>query len=243
MNHSSLHPEQFMPELAAHREQFDRFCELLAEENQKYNLTRITEPGRIEIRHFLDSLVGLSVLDNLAKKIGNPLKILDLGSGAGFPGLVLAIVRPAWQITSLEATGKKATFQKIVCDALKLDNVTVMNGRAEALAHEGTYRETFDAVTARALAATPILAELSLGFVRPGRIALFWKGPTANEELQTASTAIKQMGAEVENVLSYTLETTDAEPANLSLIVCNKIKPTPKQYPRVYGIVKKNPLL
>jgi 16S rRNA (guanine527-N7)-methyltransferase len=166
---------------------------------------------------------------------------LDIGSGAGFPGLVLAIVRPEWQIASLEATGKKATFQKNVCETLELKNVTVLNARAEETAHHAAYRQQFDAVMARALAAMPILAELSLGFVKIGGMALFWKGPTVNEELQAAPPAIQQMGAIVEDTLTYTLQTSD-EPANLSLIVCKKIKATPSQYPRVFGIIKKKPL-
>ena len=89
-----------------HRDKLDRFCELLIAENQKYNLTRIDSPQQIQVRHFLDSLVGLSILDELSRKMSMPLKILDIGSGAGFPGLALAIVRPAWRIVSLEATAK-----------------------------------------------------------------------------------------------------------------------------------------
>jgi 16S rRNA (guanine527-N7)-methyltransferase len=242
LKNGTIKTEAYQTALNNHREKLDRLAQLLIAENHKYNLTRIDSPEQIHVRHFLDSLAGLAVLDELSQMTGKPLKILDIGSGAGFPGLVLAIVRPAWQITSLEATGKKANFQKTVCDALGLKNVTVLNARAEETAHHAAYRQQFDAVTARALAALPILAELSLAFVKPGGLALYWKGPTANEELQTAQTAIKQMGAEIKNTLPYTLPTNEEEPATLSLVVCKKIKPTPAQYPRVFGIIKKKPL-
>ncbi len=242
MNNIKNNIENFQAVLDEHHEKLDRFSELLIAENQKYNLTRIDSPEQIWGRHFLDSLAALSVLDELSKKTGKPLKILDIGSGAGFPGLVLAIVRPAWQVISLEATEKKANFQKMVCDALDLENTTILNGRAEKIAHHAQFHQTFDAVTARALAAMPVLAELSLGFVKIGGLGLYWKGPSVKEELETAQAAIKQMGAKVEDVLSYTLQTENTEPANLSLVVCRKIKATPKQYPRVFGIIKKKPL-
>lgn len=242
MSNSEINLDSAQAVLDKHRKKLEQFSELLIAENQKYNLTRIDSPEQIGVRHFLDSLTGLSVLDTLAQKTGKALRILDIGSGAGFPGLVLAIVRPAWQIVSLEATEKKANFQQMVCDALGLENTTVLKGRAEAVAHLAAYRQQFDAVTARALAATPVLAELSLGFVKIGGVGLYWKGPSVKEELETARAAVKQMGAEIENTLSYTLQTENAEPAKLSLVICRKIKATPKQYPRVFGMIKKKPL-
>ncbi|RKY13354.1 MAG: 16S rRNA (guanine(527)-N(7))-methyltransferase RsmG [Planctomycetota bacterium] len=242
MNNGKLNLDSAQAVLDEHRETLDRFSELLIAENQKYNLTRIDSPEQVWVRHFLDSLAGLSVLDELSKKTGKPLKILDIGSGAGFPGLVLAIVRPVWQVTSLEATEKKVKFQKMVCDTLGLKNTTTLNGRAEAVAHHAAYRQRFDVVTARALAPMPVLAELSLGFVKIGGLGLYWKGPSVKEELQTAQAAIKQMGAKIENSLSYTLQTEDAKPAKLSLVICKKVNAMPKQYPRVYGIIKKKPL-
>ena len=242
MNNNKLNLDPLRAVLEEHRQKLDRFSELLIAENQKYNLTRIDSPEQIGVRHFLDSLAGLSVLDELSKKAGKPLRILDIGSGAGFPGLVLAIVRPGWQIVSLEATEKKVKFQKMVCDTLGLGNTTILNGRAEAVAHHAQFRQTFDAVTARALAAMPVLAELSLGFVKIGGVGLYWKGPSVDEELETAQAAVKQMGAEIENSLSYTLQTEAAEPVKLSLVICRKIKATPTQYPRVFGIIKKKPL-
>ncbi|MHC4950093.1 MAG: 16S rRNA (guanine(527)-N(7))-methyltransferase RsmG, partial [Planctomycetota bacterium] len=110
MNNTKINIKNLQAVLNEHRGKLDQFAELLIAENQKYNLTRIDSPEQIQVRHFLDSLAGLSILDELTQKTGKPLNILDIGSGAGFPGLVLAIVRPEWQIASLEATGKKATF-------------------------------------------------------------------------------------------------------------------------------------
>ncbi|MHC5140934.1 MAG: 16S rRNA (guanine(527)-N(7))-methyltransferase RsmG [Planctomycetota bacterium] len=242
MNHSFINLDSLQVVLDEHRDKLNRFSELLIAENQKYNLTRIDSPQRIEVRHFLDSLAGLSVLDTLSQKTGKPLQVLDIGSGAGFPGLVLAVVRPTWNIVSLEATEKKANFQKMVCDTLALKNTTILNGRAEAVAHLAQFRQAFDVVTARALAAMPVLIELSLGFVKINGLGLYWKGPSAKEELTTAQAAVNQMGGEIEQTLSYALQTEDSEPAKLSLVVCKKIKPTPKEYPRAFGIIKKKPL-
>lgn len=242
MNTAPLNLDSMPALLGEYQDKLNLFAELLIGENKKYNLTRIDSPQQIEIRHFLDSLAGIGVLDELSNKTGLPLKILDIGSGAGFPGLVLAIVRPQWRIVSLEATAKKAAFQETVCKTLGLENVVIMNERAESLAHDKKYREKFDAVTARALAAMPILAELSLGFVNVGGAALYWKGPSVAEELNTAKGAVRQMGAEIETVFTYTLPTPESEPAKLSLVECKKRKSTPKQFPRVFGIIKKKPL-
>lgn len=242
MSNNKIHLDMLEVLLQEHQQKLDRFTELLIAENQKFNLTRIDSPEKIHTRHFLDSLAGLSMLDELSAKTSKPLYILDLGSGAGFPGLVLALVRPQWHIVSLEATSKKVRFQEKVCEEIGLKNVTVLQGRGEEIARQEKFREKFDAVTARALAALPMLAELSLGLVRMDGLALYWKGPAVNKELHTAQAAIKKMGTEIQNALSYTLPTNEEEPAKLSLIICKKIKKTPKQYPRVFGIIKKKPL-
>lgn len=220
---------------------FAIFEHLLIQENQKYNLTRIIKPEQIRLRHFVDSMAGLSLLDALSKSLNRPLRILDIGSGAGFPGLVLAVIRPQWEIVSLEATEKKVRFQQKVCDEIGLQNATVLHGRAEEIAHQVQFREQFDAITARALAALPILVELSLGFLNINGLALFWKGPVVNQELQTAPPAVEQMGANLEETFMYTLQTSN-QSGNYSLVICKKIKSTPNKYPRVFGIIKKKPL-
>jgi 16S rRNA (guanine527-N7)-methyltransferase len=237
MNDSPLNIDLLQAVLDEYRDKLNRFAELLVTENQKYNLTRVDSLEQIQTRHFLDSLAGLSVLESQAER---PLTILDIGSGAGFPGLVLAIARPQWKIVSLEATAKKVNFQGMVCDALDLENVTVINNRAESLAHDAQYRETFDAVTARALASLPVLAELSLAFLKLRGAALYWKGPS--EDPETAQGAIKTLGAQLEDLFSYSLPGEGTESSKMLLLKCKKIKPTPEQYPRVFGIIKKKPL-
>lgn len=222
--------------------QFDRFRDLLLEANQTVNLTRITDPRQVRIRHFLDSLAALPILDELAAALPNPLRLLDAGSGAGFPGLVLAAARPGWSVVSLEATEKKLRFQRTVCDALNLDNVRLLHGRAEDVAHQPGLRHNFDAVTARALAALPVLAELTLGLVRPNGLALYWKSADSADECKQAENAVRQMGARTDRVAVYTLADETEGPIDFSLVVCRKVKPTPKQYPRPFGAIKKQPL-
>lgn len=228
--------------LDAHAQAFADFQRLLLEENAKYNLTRITEPPQIRVRHWLDSLTALPILDVLANEQDGALKLLDAGSGAGIPGLPLAIARPTWQIISVEATEKKARFQQMVCKSLNLANVTVLHGRSEDLANDLRYRAQFDAVTARAVGALPILAELTLAFLRQGGKAVYWKGPGYQHELHEAETAIEKMGAAVEQVQTCALPISDNEIVDMNLIVCEKLKPTPTVYPRVFGIIKNHPL-
>jgi 16S rRNA (guanine527-N7)-methyltransferase len=241
MNKQTLDIQPCQAVLDRHAEQLHRFQELLVEENAKYNLTRITSPQQVQTRHFLDSLAALATLDSLADTLHRPLRILDVGSGAGFPGLVLAIVRPEWSFVSLEATDKKARFQETVCRTLSLTNMQVRHGRAEEAAHTPAFRETFDAVTARALAPMPILAELVLAFLQPQGLGIFWKGSSAAQEAAQAAPAIRQMGAAVEQIAAYTLPDPQ-EAVEFSLVICRKLHASPKKYPRVFGIIKKNPL-
>jgi 16S rRNA (guanine527-N7)-methyltransferase len=222
-------------------EMFGRFEQLLVEENAKYNLTRITSPQQVRVRHWLDSLAALPALDAVAQDAGGVITLLDVGSGAGLPGLPLAIVRPDWTIVSVEATEKKVHFQQMVSKALKLKNVTVLHGRAEEFAQDKKFRARFDAVTARALAQMPILAELTLGFLRPGGRALYWKGHDCQSELAGAKAAIRKMGAALQQVQTYQL-TMEEETIEMALIVCAKEKPTPVAYPRAFGVMKKHPL-
>jgi len=242
MNSQPIETNSLQTVLQTHQDAFRLFEEILIDENKKFNLTRITSPRQIHIRHFLDSLAGLELLDALSQKHGKPLRILDVGSGAGLPGLALAIVRPKWSFVSLEATEKKVMFQKKVCQTLKLKNVQIIHGRAEDLAIQNNLRESFDVVTARALAQMSILAELILAFLKIEGLGVFWKGSSVSEELAKAQGAIQQMGCRLEKIASYTLDIEDEQPADFSLVVCKKIAHTPKIYPRVFGLIKKNPL-
>ncbi|MBL7215881.1 MAG: 16S rRNA (guanine(527)-N(7))-methyltransferase RsmG [Phycisphaerae bacterium] len=242
MNHLTIDINPLQTFLEKHQEAFWLFEELLVDENKKFNLTRITSPQQVRTRHFLDSLAGLGFLDSLSKQLQKPLRILDIGSGAGFPGLVLALVRPEWSVVSLEATEKKVRFQEKVCKALNLNNVQVIHGRAEDLAHQTSFRETFDAVTVRALAQMSVLSELAIAFLQKKGIAIFWKGSDLTKEVQQAETPVKQMGGIIDQIASYTLHPETEASIDFSLVVCRKIHSTPKKYPRVFGIIKKHPL-
>ncbi len=150
-------------QLSIHQqEQLLRYRQELLDWNTRVNLTAIKDPEEVLLKHFLDSLSLLSVYDK------PQTKLLDIGSGAGFPGLVLKIARPQWHITSLEATGKKVTFQKHIIDLLHLDDIVTIHGRAEELAQKTQYRSSFDIVTARAVASLPALLEYCAPYCRAG---------------------------------------------------------------------------
>jgi 16S rRNA (guanine527-N7)-methyltransferase len=221
--------------LTQHQQAFDTLSQLLIEENKHTNLTRIIEPNQIRIRHFLDSLAVLPVLDQLAGNKSS-LRIADVGSGAGFPVLPLAIIRPEWKFTSIEATGKKVNFQKKVVAELGLKNITVVGVRAEELAHTKQYREKFDASLARAVADLGILAEVSLPLVKTGGLMLAYKGSDVEKELAGAEKMIEILGGQMDTVWHYTLlDMTDG----FCLISIAKIVSTPDQYPRSYSIISK----
>ena len=232
--------------LASHRERFDRFAQLLIEHNRTTNLTRIDSPEQIQIRHFLDSLAALSVLDKTAAAVGGmEFSLIDVGSGAGFPGLALAIARPYWRIVSLEATDKKARFQQQVCRELGLANVEVIHGRAEVMAHDPQLRERFNVATARAVAGLDVLAELMIALVRTGGIGLFWKGSQVQDELIAAEKAFEKMGSAITQLCAYRLpkQPSDAESSMMYLVAAEKHTPTPAVYPRQnFGSIKKRPL-
>jgi 16S rRNA (guanine527-N7)-methyltransferase len=212
--------------LTQHQQAFDTLAHLLIEENKRFNLTRIIDPNQIGTRHFLDSLAALSLLDDLAHK-KPALTVVDIGSGAGFPVLPLAIVRPDWKFTSIEATGKKANFQKKVIDELGLKNVIVVHGRAEELSREKQYREQFDAAVARAVAPMRTLAELSLAFVKIGGCMLAFKGRDAEKELTDAAKTIAILGGQTGKIWRYILPGTID---GFCLISISKTTPTPGKY-------------
>lgn len=240
------------------QDQLAVFAQLLLDENRTTNLTAIRDLDGIYFRHFEDSLVGLDLLkkeeinphpsENTCKK---PLRLLDVGSGAGLPGLVLAIARPEWEIVSLEATGKKARFQRLVAKTLDLKNVFVVEGRAEEMAHHPEYREQFDWVTARAVAALPLLAELCVPFLRPGGHFLAWKGPRLEEELATTQGACLTLGGEISQQVPYqiplpveenTPETPETGIFPGQIVVIRKTTPTPDRFPRPTNAMRKRPL-
>jgi len=214
---------------------FPLYASILLRENAKYNLTAITDPEEIRQKHFVDSL---ALLEDEPCPLPSNASLLDVGSGGGFPGVPLKIARPDIALTLLEATGKKAAFLALLTQELGLE-ADVLHARAEQAAHDRAYRERFDVVTARAVAALPMLCELCLPFVKPGGAFVAYKGPVekACKELAAAADAIKILGAEAEHVHS---ESTGY--GGRTRIILRKISRTPAIYPRNHRAMRKNPL-
>lgn len=221
-------------------DRFDLFASLLQEQNDKYNLTTLSTTDEIRTRHFHDSLAALDVIAAIcpSKKHAS---LIDIGSGAGFPSLPLAIALPNLNVTSLEATAKKVSFQQLVIDQADIANANVFHGRAEDMAHDKDWRENFDFATARALAPFAILAELALPFVRNGGHFLAWKGPKCDIELAQAKTALETLGGRIVEQVRYTLETETGK-RELRIIVIKKTGKTPAKYPRRFKAIKNDPL-
>jgi 16S rRNA (guanine527-N7)-methyltransferase len=210
-------------------ERFQQYRDLLLAANERFNLTRITDPDEVELRLFADSLSLLPFVPPNARRL------LDIGSGGGVPGLALAIARPKLPVTLLDATAKKVRFLAETADALGLDNVTAIQGRAEELARDRRHRERYDAVTARAVARLVTLVELALPFLVVGGRAILPKGSAAAEELDEARYAIGLLGGRAQPLIETDIEGT-------TLIVIDKRKPTPTGYPRNTGVPNKSPL-
>ena len=212
-------------------EQFNRFASLLTEHNKICNLTSVTDEKGVRYKHFYDSIFG-------EKFISNGASVVEIGSGGGFPSIPLKIVRDDLKFTLIEATAKKCRFLESVVDSLSLNCVQVLNIRAEEGAHNKNLREKFDFAVARAVAQLNTLCEYCLPYVRVGGAFIAYKGDAA-EEVKSAGNAIKVLGGEIENIVSYSLP---EDFGKRSLIVIRKIKPTPPLYPRGQGKERKQPL-
>ncbi len=223
-------------------EQFATYFDLLAEWNQKINLTAIDDLMGVQTKHFLDSLVGLSLIREELKNSALPLarlRAIDVGSGAGFPGLPLKIVWPELRLVLLDGTGKKVRFLEEVVSALKLTGVDVVQGRAEELGQSELYRDQFDLVVARAVARLDTLVEYLLPFARQRGYVMAYKGPGAGEEFMEARKAIDLLGGEVVRFAPVTVPHLDEE---RRILLIKKPRRTPPQYPRGQGLPRKSPL-
>jgi len=208
-----------------------RYAGLLAEKNQVMNLTAITDPADVARLHFLDSAALLTLADFRGKSV------VDVGTGAGFPGLPLRIIEPSIRLTLLDAQRKRVDFLREVCRDLGLEDVECVHGRAEELA--GERRESFDLAVSRAVAALPVLAELCLPLVRSGGQFLAMKSVDCGGELDAAGRAVKMLGGRLEKPLDYVISGTNVRHR---LVIITKITETPKKYPRTFAKIKKNPL-
>jgi 16S rRNA (guanine527-N7)-methyltransferase len=213
---------------------FSRYEQLLLTWNQRLNLTAIRNPEMIRIKHFLDSLTCL-----LAITESKAQRLVDVGSGAGFPGLPLKIACPSLSVTLVESVAKKVTFCQAVVEALELNHVTIMNLRAEVVAHLAEHRERYDWAVARAVANLPILVEYLLPLVRVGGAVLAMKGESAPAEVQQAEHAIQLLGGEVRKLIPVHLPQVAED---RYLVVIDKVAATPPPYPRKSGIPEKRPL-
>jgi 16S rRNA (guanine527-N7)-methyltransferase len=213
---------------------FNLYQDELIHWNQKFNLTSITDPAEIEIKHFIDSLTCIMVLNRT-----HAMKIIDIGTGAGFPGIPIKIVLPDFDLTLVESNQKKAEYCKHLLDLLEMSRSTVICGRIEEIAQDQNFREKFGAAIARAVASLPTLMEYLLPCLRPGGIGIAMKGKNIKQELDSAKKAIEILGGEIKEIVNFTLPIFNEE---RNLIVIRKINPTPSKYPRRSGIPSKKPL-
>lgn len=207
--------------------------------NTRMNLTAIKEPDAAWRRLIIDSLTVLPGIDDLESAAGGAVSIIDIGSGAGLPGLPLAIARPGVQVTMLETTGKKADFIRGCIEALGLDNAKVIQQRAETLGQDDQHRAQYDAAVSRAVGAMPLVLEYSLPLVREGGRVLAMKGPRAEQELEESGDAMDKLGGGDLAVIDAYPESFENDLVIVSII---KDRPTPNAYPRLPGIPKKQPL-
>lgn len=224
--------------LALEEPVYQGFCQywaILMETNQVMNLTRITEPREAAEKHFLDSILPLADLGILEKQETQSLSVLDVGTGAGFPGIPWKLYCPKLRITLMDSLKKRVGFLEEVCRQLELE-VSCIHARAEEAGQREEYREQFDLAVARAVAALPILSEYCLPFVKPGGIFAAMKGP--GEKAEEAYHAISLLGGEISHVEPYPLPSGDQR----TLIQVKKISRTPSKYPRNSAQIAKKSL-
>lgn len=213
-------------------DQFDRFAEFLVETNKQFNLTRITNPHDIVTAHFLDSLTCLAALDPKRNA-----RVIDVGSGPGFPGIPIKIARPDLHVTLLDSTFKKVKFISQAIDLLELTDAAPVHGRAEDICHDEDFRQRFDIAYARALSDLAILAELCLPLVKVGGYVVAQKSEETEEELGRARPIIGQLGGRVLEVRKVKIPQTDI---TRHLVILSKAKPTPEAFPRSYSRIARS---
>lgn len=215
-------------------EQFYRYYELLIEWNKVMNLTTITDYNEVNEKHFIDSLSIVKILDFLDIKT-----VIDVGTGAGFPGIPLKIVFPHLKIVLLDSLQKRVNFLDTVINEIGLNSIITLHGRAEDFARKSEYREQFDLCISRAVANLSVLSEYCIPYVKKGGIFIAYKSGNMQEELKQSEIAVKVLGGSIENVEKFNLPQSEIE---RSLILIRKRKSTEKKYPRKAGVPVKNPI-
>ena len=226
-----------IPELTLQQEQqFLDYCRFLLEYNNKVNLTAITDPVEIALKHFIDSLSLQRIYS-----FNVPVSCIDIGSGAGFPGVPLLIAQPGLQLTLLDAVRKRLLFLEQLLPILNLTANTV-HSRAEDAAHNPRYRAAFQLATARAVAPLPVLLEYAVPFLVKGGHFIAYKGPAAATELAESRSALKKLGVAIVGEDSFSMPDISGEAAQRTLLLFVKEKDTDKRYPRTPRQIKSNPL-
>lgn len=219
--------------------QFDEFYEFLVEQNQYMNLTAITEYEDVLLKHFIDCL-AVNIVSYYAQLVKqDKIRVIDVSTGAGFPGIPLKIAFPNIQIDLLDSLNKRINFLNQVISNLKLKDVKTYHGRAEDFANKSDHREAYDLCVSRAVANLTTLSEYCLPFIKTGGLFIALKSGEISEELESSKKAIQILGGEVLETIPYTLPDSDIE---RSFVIIKKIKNTPKKYPRKAGLPSKEPL-
>lgn len=218
--------------------QFEEYYEMLVETNKVMNLTAITELEDVITKHFLDS-IALSYIYEDINDVSRDIHILDLGTGAGFPGIPLKIAFPHLNITLMDSLNKRVKFLQSVIDKLRLDNICAVHGRAEEMARKPEYREQFDVCVSRAVANLSTLNEYCLPFVKAHGQFISYKASEIENELHDADKAIQILGGKLSTVKKIELPNSDI---GRSFVIIDKIKNTPKAYPRKAGTASKEPI-
>lgn len=226
--------EELGIDLSGHLPAFSRFQALLVQAGRQTNLTSLLDEPDIVLKHFADSLSCLR-----SGRLDRPLQVLDLGTGAGFPGLPLAIVRPELDLWLLDATRRKVDFVRGVISELGLPNAQALVGRAEGLGHDPARRASFERVVTRAVSSLPVLVELALPLLRVGGLLIAQKGPIQEAELRAGERAAGELGGHLVEVQALRLPVL-GDPRTLVLV--EKTRPTPEKYPRREGVPAKHPL-
>ena len=216
------------------KEQYERYFELLVEWNEKINLTAITDKDEVYLKHFYDSIAP--ILQGLIEN--QPIRLLDIGAGAGFPSLPMKILFPELDVTIIDSLNKRINFLHLLAEELGLNGVHFYHGRAEDFAQDKAFRAQFDIVTARAVARMQVLSELTIPYLKVGGRLLALKASNAPEELEEAKNALNLLFSKVEDNLQY--ELPNGDPRYITLV--EKKKETPNKYPRKAGMPNKRPL-
>lgn len=220
------------------KQQFLTYYEYLAEKNKVMNLTAITEYEEVITKHFLDSLAVVKTSCFKPEELAGK-RLIDIGTGAGFPGIPLKIAFPKLEILLLDSLNKRINFLNEVTEMLGLTKINTVHGRAEDYAKQKEYRESFDFCVSRAVANLSTLSEYCIPFVKQGGCFISYKSGSVDQELIQAEKAVKILGGQREEVVRFSLADTDMD---RSFVVIRKAKPTPKKYPRKAGLPSKEPL-